>query len=180
MRKDLSCHVHCSKYLREQSFSHCVNTRDGSPNTLLITFKRAKFLRLCLHYAIPATDLTINRVILFERVKVMTAIALIHLCFGGDSPLNYVKNKVLLNFWGHNCIIKQNDSTKPDCNLEAIFSQSIYNYTVCFYKSGPLNILSSVVEMTIAVIAVWGRFDPISRNFKARLATVITIIGMCY
>ena len=39
--------------------------------------------------AIPATDFTINNVILFERVKVMIAIALIHLCFGGDSPLSY-------------------------------------------------------------------------------------------
>ncbi len=42
----------------------------------------------------PATDLTINSVIVFEhveRVKVMMAMALIHLCFGGDSPLGYVK-----------------------------------------------------------------------------------------
>ncbi len=28
----------------------------------------------------------------------MMAMALIHLCFGGDSPLGYVKNKVLLFF----------------------------------------------------------------------------------
>ncbi len=28
----------------------------------------------------------------------MIAIALIHLCFGGDSPLSFVKNKVLLFF----------------------------------------------------------------------------------
>ncbi len=45
---------------------------------------------------IPATDLTINSVIVFERVKVMIAMAPIHLCFGGDSPLGYVKNNVLL------------------------------------------------------------------------------------
>ena len=35
-------------------------------------------------------------VILFERVKVMIAIALIHLCLEGDSTLSYVKIKVLL------------------------------------------------------------------------------------
>ncbi len=30
----------------------------------------------------------------------MMAMTLIHLCFGGDSPLGYVKNKVLLIlFW---------------------------------------------------------------------------------
>ncbi len=44
---------------------------------------------LKLRVAIPATDLT-NSVILFERVKVMIAIALRHLYFEGDSPLSYV------------------------------------------------------------------------------------------
>ncbi len=34
--------------------------------------------------------------ILFERVKVVIAISLIDLGFGGDSPLSYVKNNVLL------------------------------------------------------------------------------------
>ncbi len=38
-------------------------------------------------------------VILFERVKVMLAIARKHLCFGGDSLLSYVNNKVLLFFF---------------------------------------------------------------------------------
>ena len=33
--------------------------------------------------AMPDTDLTIKSVILFEKVKVMTAIALIHLCLVG-------------------------------------------------------------------------------------------------
>ncbi len=56
----------------------------------------------------------------FERIKVMIAMALIHLCFGGDSPLCYVKNTVLLFFFRHNCIIKQNDSTLRDYNLEGI------------------------------------------------------------
>ncbi len=37
---------------------------------------------LAIGVAIPATDLTINSAILFERVKVMIAIALTHLCFG--------------------------------------------------------------------------------------------------
>ena len=72
--------------------------------------------------AIPATDLTINSVIVFERIKVKIAMALIHLCFGGDSPLGYLKKKVLLIFFCHNCIIKHNDSTKQDHNLEG-FSQ---------------------------------------------------------
>ncbi len=55
---------------------------------------------LTLGAAIPATGLTINGAILFERVKVMIAIAMTHLCFEGDSPLsyNYAKNKVLLIF----------------------------------------------------------------------------------
>ncbi len=54
----------------------------------------------------------------FERVKVMIAMALVDLCFLGDSPLGSVKNKVLLIFFCYNCIIKQNDSTKQDYNLE--------------------------------------------------------------
>ncbi len=79
--------------------------------TLLKTFKRAKFLLHCtlgcgvgilmaqishkrsnaetvltLGVAMPATALAINIVILFERVVAMIAIALRHLCFGGDSP----------------------------------------------------------------------------------------------
>ncbi len=45
--------------------------------------------------AIPTTDLTINSVIVFERIKVMIAIALIQCVLGGDSPLGYVKIKVL-------------------------------------------------------------------------------------
>ncbi len=53
---------------------------------------------LTLGVAIPATDLTINSVILLETVKVMIVIALTHLCLGGDSPPSYVKNKVLLFF----------------------------------------------------------------------------------
>ncbi len=48
----------------------------------------------------------------------MIAMALIHLYFGGGSPLGYVKNKVLLIFVCHNCIIKHNNSTKQDYNLE--------------------------------------------------------------
>ena len=51
----------------------------------------------------------------------MIAMALIHLWFGGDSHLGYVKNKVLVFFFWHNCIIKQNDSTKQDYNLEGFF-----------------------------------------------------------
>ncbi len=38
------------------------------------------------------------------------------------------KNKVLPFLWGHNCLIKQNDSTEPDYNLEGFFFQYIYNY----------------------------------------------------
>ncbi len=54
--------------------------------------------------------------------------ALIHLCFGGDSPLGYVKNKVLLIFYRHNCIIKHNASTKQDYNLEGFFPIYFYIY----------------------------------------------------
>ncbi len=54
---------------------------------------------ITLRVALPATDLTINSAILFERVKVIIAIAVAHLCFGADSPLSYVKNKVLLIFF---------------------------------------------------------------------------------
>ncbi len=48
----------------------------------------------------------------------MIAIYLKRLCFGSDFPLGYVKSKV---FFYHNCIIKQNDSTKQDYNLEGFF-----------------------------------------------------------
>ncbi len=37
--------------------------------------------------------------ILFEIVKVMIAIALIHLRFGDDSPLSFLNNKILLFFF---------------------------------------------------------------------------------
>ena len=50
----------------------------------------------------------------------MIAMALIHLCLGGDSPLGDVKNKVLQIFVCHNCIIKQSDSTKRDYKLEGV------------------------------------------------------------
>ncbi len=50
----------------------------------------------------------------------------IHLCFGGDSPLGYVKNKVLLFFFCHNCIVKHNDSTKQATWKN--FSQYISKY----------------------------------------------------
>ena len=59
-------------------------------------------------------------VILFERVIVTIAIVPIHLCFWGDSPRIYVKNKVLLFFFfggGHKCLVKQNGSTKHDYNM---------------------------------------------------------------
>ncbi len=74
----------------------------------------------------------------------MIAMALIHLCFGGDSPLGYVKNKALLIFFCHNCIIRQNDSTKQDYNLEG-FSPIFPN--IWLGKYDPLNILSSVCMM---------------------------------
>ncbi len=74
--------------------------------------------------AIPATDLKINSVTVlnvFERIKIMIAIALIHLCVGGDSPLSNVKKYSFAIFFCHNCIIKQNDSNKQDYNLDGFF-----------------------------------------------------------
>ncbi len=47
----------------------------------------------------------------------MIAMALIHLCFGGDSPLGYVKNEVLLFFSATTALsntMSYNDSTKQD------------------------------------------------------------------
>ncbi len=71
--------------------------------------------------AIPTTDLTKNSIIVFERVWKGKGHDR-NGCFGGDSPLDYVKkNKVLLIFFWHNCIIKQNDSSKQDYNLEGFF-----------------------------------------------------------
>ena len=61
---------------------------------------------------------------MFERIKVIIAIALIHLFFGGDSK------------FCHNWIIKQNDSTKQDYNLEG-FCQYICKYValkICSHK----------------------------------------------
>ncbi len=52
-------------------------------------------------------------VINFERVKVMIAIAVIHLCFG-VFPSELYKNTLLLILFGHNSLIKQNDSAKLD------------------------------------------------------------------
>ncbi len=53
----------------------------------------------------------------------MIAMALIHLCFGDDSPLGYVRNNVLLI----NCIIKQNDQLNRP-TIWKDFSQYIYRY----------------------------------------------------
>ncbi len=64
-------YVHCSKHLREH----------------------LKETVLTLGVAIPAADLTKDSVILFERVKAMIPIALMHLSFGGYAPLSYVKYK---------------------------------------------------------------------------------------
>ncbi len=50
----------------------------------------------------------------------MIAMALIHLCFGGDAILGYVKKKIAI-FFCHNCIIKQNEITTQDYNLEGFF-----------------------------------------------------------
>ncbi len=59
---------------------------------------------------------------LFERVKAMMAFALIHLCFVGDSALELCKKYNFTNFFlVHNCLIKQNVSTKPDYNMGEIF-----------------------------------------------------------
>ena len=67
--------------------------------------------------AIQATDLTVHSVSLFERVKLMMAVALMHLWFGYDIPL-WVKNTVLLMFF-HNCLIKQNDANKYGHNIDS-------------------------------------------------------------
>ena len=75
-------------------------------------------------------------VILFETVKVTVAMALIHLCFGGDSPLRYVKNKVLSIFFAATPL----SSKMITLNVTTIlkdFSQYIYKYMVlkiCFLK----------------------------------------------
>ncbi len=74
---------------------------------------------LTLGVSIPAIDLTINSVILVESVKVMFAIALIRLCCGAGCSLSYVKKYIFAKFlFCHNCLIKRNDSTKHDYNLE--------------------------------------------------------------
>ncbi len=63
---------------------------------------------------------------MFERVKVMIAIAPIHLCFGGDSRSELCKKKIkfcscfFFFFWPQ-LPFKQNDSTKPDYNPEGFF-----------------------------------------------------------
>ncbi len=48
--------------------------------------------------------------------------SVIDLCFGGDSHLSYVKNKVFANFWGSKLPYQaKRFTTKPDYNLEASF-----------------------------------------------------------
>ena len=58
---------------------------------------------------------------MFDRITVKITMAVIHLCFGGDPPLDYVKKYSFVIFFFHNCIIKRNDSTKQDYNLDGIF-----------------------------------------------------------
>ncbi len=90
--------IYCSKYLRDQSQRSILKT---CKEAKFQTFKGANSAQLIFKsVAIPAIDLTISSVIqclnVFERIKVIIAKALIHLCFGGDSPLGYVKTQVLL------------------------------------------------------------------------------------
>ncbi len=71
----------------------------------------------------------------------MIAMALIHLCFGGDSPLGYVTNKVLLFFSATTAL----SSTMIRLNRTTIwknFSQHISQHML--WKSDPLNILSTI------------------------------------
>ena len=52
----------------------------------------------------------------------MIAMALLHLCFGGDSPLVYANNKVLLIFFLPQLHYQAKcNSTKQDYNLEGFF-----------------------------------------------------------
>ena len=97
-----SIHVHYSKHLRQQSFccAPCkLKSKLGSKVSGMFleraTFQASKqsfcYFTMC------------TSVILFETVKVMIVIDFIHLCFfffwgGGDSPLSYVKDNVLLIF----------------------------------------------------------------------------------
>ena len=94
--------------------------------------------------AIPAIDLTINSVIVFERERVKVMIAMTHLCFGGDSPLGYVKKyKVFLLFSATTALSSKMIQLKEDYNLEGFFP--IYFQNIWLWKSDPLNIFSSVV-----------------------------------
>ena len=81
--------------------------------------------------AIPATDLTINSVIVFgvfERIKVMIAMALIHLHFGGDSPLGYVNNTVLLKKNSATNVLSSKVIQQNRTTMWKDFSQCIFKY----------------------------------------------------
>ena len=79
---------------------------------------------------------------MFERVKVMIAMALIHLCFGGDSHLGYVKNDVLLIFFLPQLHYQAKWFNWTGLQPGRIFPNIFPN--IWLWKSDPLNNLSSV------------------------------------
>ncbi len=64
---------------------------------------------------------------MFESVKVMIAMAVIHLCFEGDSPLGYVKNKVLLMFFSATTALSSKMIQPNRTTIWKDFSQYISN-----------------------------------------------------
>ncbi len=58
----------------------------------------------------------------------MVAMALIHLCFGGDSPLGYVKNNVLLMFFSAATSLSSTMIRLNRATIWKEFFQYIYKY----------------------------------------------------
>ncbi len=58
----------------------------------------------------------------------MIAMALIHLCFGGNSPLGYVKNKVFANFLSATTALASKMLQVNNTTIWKDFSQYISKY----------------------------------------------------
>ena len=108
---------------------------------------------LTLGITIAATNLSINSVIMLERVKVLIAIVMTR----GDSPLSYIKIKFCYFSFGHNRLIN-NVIQLSMTAIWKIFSQYIF-----FYKYMVMKICALKYFEQCILINKFNKADPFVR-----------------
>ena len=131
-------------YLTKRHFTWVQSETSDTVSTLKGAKSRDFFVK---SVAIPATDLTIKCYPVWKSKGYDRNCCDIHWCFGGNSPLSYVKNKVLLFFFATTAL----SSKMIQLNLTIIwknFSQYLRKYMVfkicslkCFQRCTTYSIL---------------------------------------